>query len=119
MAKGLVSNSCNGLVIIGLGESFFLFNPLTRYLVKVLALNCMFQNGIVVKGLCYDASTNDYKVVVRFMHHFGRSKVVVGASLKTKRWVQINFPFNVASTKAGPIANGRMHWIVNDNANNR
>ncbi|KAM7485686.1 hypothetical protein LguiA_001695 [Lonicera macranthoides] len=115
----VVSNSCNGLVIIGLGESFFMFNPLTRYFVKVLALNCMRQNGIVMIGLCYDASTNDYKVVVRFTHRFSNGRVVVVASLKTKRWVQINFPFVVASTKAGPILNGRMHWTVNERANNQ
>ncbi|KAM7488747.1 hypothetical protein LguiB_026231 [Lonicera macranthoides] len=114
----VVSNSCNGLVIIGLGESFFMFNPLTRYLVKVLALNCMRKNGNVVIGLCYNASTNDYKVVVRFTHRFGHGRVFVVASLKTKRWVQINFPFVVASTKAGPMVNGRMHWTVNERANN-
>lgn len=115
----VLSNSCNGLVIIGVGESLFLFNPMTRCLVKVLALKCLIPSCNIVAGLCYDASTNDYKVVIRFTHRFGRGKVVVVASLKTKRCVQINFPFHVASTKAGPVVNGRMHWSVQDRVNNQ
>ena len=115
--KTFVSNSCNGLVIICFGNSFFLFNPSTRYLAKVLELNYLRFNSTVVVGLCYDASTKDYKVVIRFTHHSAHVKYVVAASLKTKRWVQIDFPFNVASTKAGPIVNGRMHWTVDDKSN--
>ncbi|KAM7488746.1 hypothetical protein LguiB_026230 [Lonicera macranthoides] len=113
-----VSNPCNGLVIIGIRESFFLFNPSTRYFAKVLVLNCSSQNNIVMAGLCYDTSTNDYKVVIRFTHRFGRGRVVAVASLKTKQCVQINFPFDVASSEAGPVVNGTMHWIVNDSVNN-
>ncbi|KAM7488750.1 hypothetical protein LguiB_026234 [Lonicera macranthoides] len=112
--KTVVSNSCNGLVIIGFEESFFLFNPLTRYFVRVLKLNCMRHNSVVVAGLCYDESSNDYKVVIRFTRHLDDQKYVVVARLKTKWWVEINFPFVAASTKAGPIVNGRMHWTVND-----
>ncbi|KAM7485688.1 hypothetical protein LguiA_001697 [Lonicera macranthoides] len=114
-----VSNPCNGSVIISIRESFFLFNPLTRYFAKVLVLNCSSQNNIGMAGLCYDTSTNDYKVVIRFTHRFGRGRVVVVASLKTKRCVQINFPFDVTSTKAGPVVNGTMHWTVNDSVYNR
>lgn len=86
-----------------------MFNPSTCYLVKVLKLNCMRHNSIVVAGLCYDASSNDYKVVIRFTRHLDDRKYVVVARLKTKRWVEINFPFDVGSTKAGPTVNGRMH----------
>ncbi|KAM7485682.1 hypothetical protein LguiA_001691 [Lonicera macranthoides] len=117
--RTVISHSCNGLVIIGIHESFFLFNPLTRYFAKVLVMNCLRQNNTTVAGLCYDASTNDYKVVIRFTHRFRRDGVVVVASLKTKRCVQINFPFDVASTKAGPVVNGTMHWTVNDSVNNQ
>ncbi|KAM7485685.1 hypothetical protein LguiA_001694 [Lonicera macranthoides] len=115
----IVSNSCNGLVIIGIRESFFLFNPSTRHFAKVLVLNCSCQSNVVMAGLCYDTYTNGYKAVIRFMHRFEHGRVVVVASLKTKRCVRINFPFDVTSTKAGPVVNGMMHWTVNDSVNNR
>ncbi|KAM7485693.1 hypothetical protein LguiA_001702 [Lonicera macranthoides] len=110
--RTFVSNSCNGLVIICFGKSFFLFNPSTRYLVKVLEHNYLRHNSSVVIGLCYDASAKDYKVVIRFTHRSDFVKSVVVASLETKRWVEINFPFNAASTNAGPIVNGKLHWTV-------
>ncbi|KAM7488748.1 hypothetical protein LguiB_026232 [Lonicera macranthoides] len=116
--RTFLSNSCNGLVIICFGKSFFLFNPSTRYLVKVLELNYLRYNCVVMIGLCYDASTKDYKVVIRFTHHSDDVKYVVAASLKTKRWVEINFPFEAASVNAGPMVNGKMHWTVNEKFKN-
>ncbi|KAM7488731.1 hypothetical protein LguiB_026215 [Lonicera macranthoides] len=108
-----ISNSCHGLFIIRFGDSYFLFNPSTRYFAKVLG--CLPEFDKIV-GLCYDAYSKDYKVVVQ-PRHCGWNTVtsgVVAASLKSKRWAPVGFPFNAVSACEGPILNERLHWTVHE-----
>ncbi|KAM7488524.1 hypothetical protein LguiB_026008 [Lonicera macranthoides] len=111
-----VSNSCNGLVLIGSNESLFLFNPLTHYYQKVLTLDQLRNiNYCVTPGFCYDMSTNEYKAVLGFSHITLRhgNKFVVVASLKRKIWEEVSFsPFDVRRAKDGPLVNGWIHWTV-------
>ncbi|KAM7488733.1 hypothetical protein LguiB_026217 [Lonicera macranthoides] len=105
-----VSNSCNGLFIIRFGGSYFLFNPSTRYFAKVLSCPHEFDK---IVGLCYDAYTKDYKVV-QLLHYGTVTSVVIAASLKSKRWAPVGFPFNAASTCDGSLLNERLHWTVHE-----
>ncbi|KAM7488735.1 hypothetical protein LguiB_026219 [Lonicera macranthoides] len=98
------------VVIIRFGGSYFLFNPSTRYFAKVLSCPHEFDK---IVGLCYDAYTKDYKVV-QLLHYGTVTSVVVAASLKSKRWAPVGFPFNAASTCDGPVLNERLHWTVRE-----
>ncbi|KAM7485681.1 hypothetical protein LguiA_001690 [Lonicera macranthoides] len=118
-SETVVSNSCNGLVIIGFGESIFLFNPSTRYFAKVLC--CPHRYKYETVGLCYDATTNDYKVVLQLSQLYGAnlsSNMATPdvASLKSKQWARVHFHFrfDASSVRGGPIVNGTLHWTVED-----
>ena len=108
----IVSNSCNGLVLISFGVSVFLFNPSTRYSIKVLTLDRL--QDFAVMGLCYDAYANDYKAVVCMddeSPELGSAFVLV-ASLKSKQWIGVGFPFDACTVMEGPVVDGQMHWTV-------
>lgn len=64
MEEAVISNSCNGLVLIGFAESLFLLNSSTRYCVEVLTLDSLEDYRYTVMGLCYDVCANDYKATV-------------------------------------------------------
>ncbi|KAM7485487.1 hypothetical protein LguiA_001496 [Lonicera macranthoides] len=110
-----ITNSCDGLVLIGLDTNLFLFNPSTNYFIKVLELHRLKYDGYsVTAGFCYDYSINDYKAVLGLVHEspdYGGAFVIV-ASLRTKKWKEFRFPFDLGSADAGPVVNGRMHWTV-------
>ncbi|KAM7489193.1 hypothetical protein LguiB_026677 [Lonicera macranthoides] len=112
----VISNSCNGLVLVAFGKSLFLFNPSTRYFVKVLTLDRLEHNHYdTIVGLCYDMHANDYKAVVRFALKLPTNAClfVVATCLKTKQWTRISFPFNqVYAVRDGPEVNGLLHWTV-------
>ncbi|KAM7488526.1 hypothetical protein LguiB_026010 [Lonicera macranthoides] len=113
-----ISNSCNGLLLVRFDYSLFLFNPSTHYFVKVLTLNCLHDKDYrITMGLCYDESIDDYKAVIirlpRYMPDYN-DKLVIVASLKSKRWDEVRFPFNVRFVMLGPVVNKRLHWAVHD-----
>lgn len=56
--------SCNGLLLLALDDDFFLWNPVTNYLKKVLSFFRPLFNRFYdyVAGLCYDSSTDENKV---------------------------------------------------------
>jgi F-box interacting protein len=109
-----VSNSCNGIMLINHDNSFFLFNPATKYFQKVLQLNCyQKEESYDTKfGLYYDPAIDDYKALVLFRKNHG---VYVGglASLKGKHWTKIDSPVKLSLDVArAPVLNGRLHWVA-------
>ncbi|XP_058202757.1 F-box/kelch-repeat protein At3g23880-like [Rhododendron vialii] len=57
--------SCNGLLLLALDDDFFLWNPVTNYLKVLSFFRPLFdQFYYYVTGLCYDSSTDEYKVVM-------------------------------------------------------
>ena len=60
--------SCNGFVLVSLGTSIFLWNPATKDSEKVLTHEVLACRGkganSIMYGLCYDSSTEDYKVII-------------------------------------------------------
>ncbi|KAM7485463.1 hypothetical protein LguiA_001472 [Lonicera macranthoides] len=117
-----VTNSCDGLVLIGLDTNLFLLNPSISYFIKVLELEKLGDDCFsVTAGFCYDHSINDYKALLGLAHQspdYG-SRFVIVASLRTKCWKEFSFPFDLASADTGPVVNGRMHWTVRDPSKGR
>ncbi|XP_019192381.1 PREDICTED: F-box/kelch-repeat protein At3g23880-like [Ipomoea nil] len=123
--------SCNGLVLFSLREHILLWNPTTRCCTKVLELQRLLSSwdvldlveGLcydvpslgrndVVSGLCYVPSTGDYKAVVCFL--CDRTSVFV-ASLKSKEWRKVLFPYNTESIRDdGVNFHNTLHWRVGD-----
>ena len=96
---GHIAGSCNGLLLIILGASFFLWNPCTAYFSCVLESDKMKPPYFVTNsGICYDSSTDDYKVVIGLQNssirarEFSRGPVLV-AGLRNKGWKKLNFPY--------------------------
>ncbi|KAM7489192.1 hypothetical protein LguiB_026676 [Lonicera macranthoides] len=104
------------MVLVAFGESLFLFNPSTRYFVKVLTLDRLEHNRYdTVVGLCYDMHANDYKAVVRFALKPPACAClfVVATCLKRKQWTRISFPSTqVCAVRDGPVVNGLLHWTI-------
>ncbi|XP_027158461.1 F-box protein CPR1-like [Coffea eugenioides] len=110
--KGFIGGSCNGLLLVILGSSFYLWNPSTAYFCHVLELD--YLDGLAsvsITGLCYDSSSEDYKVVVKLklpVKNFGKSVLV--AALKDKRWKGLKFPHSGWGRGRAVLCNGILHW---------
>lgn len=109
--------SCNGLLLLALDDDFFLWNPVTNYLKKVLSFFRPLFNRFYdyVAGLCYDSSTDEYKVVTALSAKYRVSEagefVVVG-NLRSRTWTSIRFPYEVGTVNNGPTVNGYLHWFA-------
>ncbi|GFY94165.1 hypothetical protein Acr_09g0006110 [Actinidia rufa] len=108
--------SCNGLLLLQIDNDLFLWNPLTSFFKKGLSCNLLWEYGydVVVGGLCYDSSTDEYKAVMAFSEkilHFGDQFVIVG-SFKIRNWLMIDFPYRVSTVNSGPVVNGYLHWYA-------
>jgi F-box interacting protein len=118
-----LSNSCNGMILVPMEKSFFLFNPATKYFTKVLELDFYLDHRDYYKrlGLSYDASINDYRVVLLASHSspISGGRYVAQATLKGKEWTHVDFPFGLRSVEQGPFFNGRVHWITYTNLLNK
>ncbi|KAM7488523.1 hypothetical protein LguiB_026007 [Lonicera macranthoides] len=115
----IVSNSCNGLILIGFGKSLFLLNPSTSHFAKVLELDYLIGadcRTLGLCGLCYDESIKEYKVIMGYSHNHRKYSdgFYAVAGLKEKLWTVISFPLKINYTYQGPVINGRVHWIVYD-----
>ncbi|KAL3513991.1 hypothetical protein ACH5RR_026708 [Cinchona calisaya] len=104
--------SCNGLLLFGVSKCIYLWNPMTRCCKEVLQLNFLAEKfAVAASGLCFDDSTNDYKVVIA-IQNWSVIKFVLVGSIKSKEWSQINFPYAMAWSRC--YVNGRLHWIVRE-----
>ena len=113
--------SCNGFLLVSLGSSVFLWNPSTRVSVEVLKYKSLAlrYDDRVMSALCYDSSTDDYKVVIGLMDETIRGWYVCHAetpvkfcSLRKKRWAEVDFRYTLTSgSNYGPVVNGNQHWL--------
>ena len=126
----ILSNSCNGLVLVGTGEKDrFLCNPSTRSYKKNPGNFYHFRDFIKMYGLGYDPSVEAYKVImiVRSVTHsfFSRmlypnqhrsthdSTIVRVYNSRTNSWTRIQeFPYEVFFDQQGLLVNGTPHWVV-------
>ncbi|KAL3513997.1 hypothetical protein ACH5RR_026714 [Cinchona calisaya] len=107
--------SCNGLLIFSLANSIYLWNPSTRWCKEVLQIQpSPNKKFIPICGLCYDDSTDDYKLLIPFQNASGRvdENFVTVTSLRSKESRKVSFPY--ATVMRGCSANGRLHWIVQE-----
>ncbi|XP_058181505.1 F-box/kelch-repeat protein At3g23880-like [Rhododendron vialii] len=103
--------SCNGLVLVSYDQDLFLWNPSTRWCIKVLSHWCLGkyrQGSSFISGLCYDSSTGDYKAI---MVSRACNFAMVG-SFGNKTWTEIHFPYTDRILESGPTTNDRTHWLV-------
>lgn len=111
--------SCNGLLLVGVDDDLLLWNPVINYCRKVLSYERLrVHDKRIVSGLCYDSTTNEYKVVLAFdsfvlpFHQLAGESVAVVGSSQCKSWTRIPLPYNVSSLNSGPVVNGYLHWFV-------
>ncbi|KAM7485658.1 hypothetical protein LguiA_001667 [Lonicera macranthoides] len=109
---------CNGFVLIGRGRTILLWNPSTRVLKEVLRhenlLHC-YRKMYAMTGLCYDSSTNDYKVILRFVGLLG--KPFEFSSLQKRCWTKVDNDvysnyIAIWGRNKGVVVNGNQHWLV-------
>ncbi|KAM7485667.1 hypothetical protein LguiA_001676 [Lonicera macranthoides] len=110
--------SCNGFVLIGQGRTILLWNPSTRASREVLRhenlLHC-YNEMCAMTGLCYDSSTNDYKVILQFVGLPG--KPFEFSSLRKKCWTRVDDDDSsnylaILGRNKGAVVNGNQHWLV-------
>ncbi|KAM7485699.1 hypothetical protein LguiA_001708 [Lonicera macranthoides] len=114
--------SCNGFLLASLGSSVFLWNPSTRATVEVFKYKnlALCYDDHVMSALCYDSSTDDYKVVIGLMEHVqiydyvcDRLTPIKFCSLQKKCWAQVELGYVVPATRdCGPVLNGNQHWLA-------
>ncbi|XP_058181504.1 F-box/kelch-repeat protein At3g23880-like [Rhododendron vialii] len=105
--------SCNGLVLVSCDQDLFLWNPTTRWCIKVLSHwrlgKYRYQpDSSFISGLCYDSSTGDYKAVMASR----ACNVAMAGSFRNKTWTEIHFPYTNKLLESGPTVNDRTHWLV-------
>ncbi|XP_059630089.1 F-box protein CPR1-like [Cornus florida] len=112
--------SCNGLFLLcfhftaneDCSKDFVLWNPSIR---KHVMFSCPYNSIYSVSndnlyGLCFDSSTNGYKVII-LSKGFGIFVWVF--DLKTLSWKEIReFSFSISSCENGVLVNGALHWIM-------
>lgn len=112
---------CNGVLLVSLGSSVFLWNPLTRVCEEVLKYKSLSPryDEHVMSALCYDSSNDDYKVVIGLMDETSAGCYVCDAdtpvkfcSLRKKCWAEVDFHYTITSrSNYGPLVNGNQHWL--------
>ncbi|CAI9118805.1 OLC1v1020418C1 [Oldenlandia corymbosa var. corymbosa] len=120
-----VIGSCHGLVLlINEKHTKFLMNPITLEGVKIpkFSLSLDPSGHLIVHGLGYDGTNDDYKVVtlsIRFRDvssDDGRTVVDI-YSVKTKTWKRSAnshyYPLGM-SRDSGVFVNGCVHWLARD-----
>ncbi|KAM7485671.1 hypothetical protein LguiA_001680 [Lonicera macranthoides] len=78
-------------------------------------LLCCHSKMYAMSGLCYDSSTNDYKLILRFGSLPG--KPFEFSSLRKKCWTKVDNDvssnyFAIWGRNKGEVVNGNQHWPV-------
>ncbi|KAI8566176.1 hypothetical protein RHMOL_Rhmol02G0019600 [Rhododendron molle] len=113
-----IFGSCHGLLLVGIDGDFFLWNPLTTYFKKVLHYDRLIGSEFcIASGLCYDSSTDEYKVVMVLASSSYRpvvgSQFVVVGGFKSKKWTHVGCSsYSISSFNSGPTVNELLHWYV-------
>ncbi|KAL3505844.1 hypothetical protein ACH5RR_031226 [Cinchona calisaya] len=114
-----IAGSCNGLLLVVKGSSFFLWNPSTRFFRKVLELEALKRDMFrALSGICYDESSDDYKVVIAldytniYTPENCEKGYILIAGLKEKRWKEVDFRYRADPDTNAILFNGFLHWKV-------
>lgn len=120
--KAEILGSCNGLLLVGVGEkSHFLWNPSTSSKYLEISSRTHFLDFERLYGLCYDSSTDAYKMVrvvrgTSLWNHPDQFYDVTHANFyncKTKSWKKIEpFPYKLFTSAQGVLVNGNPHYVV-------
>lgn len=119
-----IAGSCNGLLLIILKTSFYLWNPWTTYFSHVLELDDLEPDYAVTNahyvitnsGICYDPCTDDYKVVIGltdtsiYTPEFKDDPILV-AGLRKRSWKKLNCPYRCQHRTAGVWLNGFLNCM--------
>lgn len=112
-----VIGSCNGLVLLGLVDSFILLNPITVQQLEVQSPTLTSKEfNYRDAGFGYDSSTDDYKIVVAtYVGPFSPDISIEIYSFKKNAWKTLkaddlnrNYPHVFVEYRC--ILNGAMHW---------
>ncbi|XLT57474.1 hypothetical protein HN873_050078 [Arachis hypogaea] len=112
-ANLLVLGSCRGFVLLHHCEPYYiiLWNPVTQSHKKISYYNAVEKKKYIIQGVGYDASNDDYVIVIAFKknqpHCF---------SLRTNSWTKIDVaprtPLITQEFKhEGLFFNGAIHWL--------
>lgn len=99
-----VLGCCNGLLLIGIDQDLFLWNPLTRHFKNVMSYKYLQDDGYeIVYGLCYNSSTDEYKGVMALVHFSSDvgGEYVVICNLRSKSATMVNFPYELSAVHSG------------------
>ncbi|GFZ14079.1 hypothetical protein Acr_24g0002690 [Actinidia rufa] len=107
-----ILGSCNGFLLVSYSRKLYLWNPLTRQCTKLLISLSWWDSHSGCTGFCYDSTTDEYKVVM------GLGSVVMVASIRSKNWVTIPYPYKEKIIYSGPVVNERLYWRVDYIDNN-
>ncbi|PSR92680.1 F-box/kelch-repeat protein [Actinidia chinensis var. chinensis] len=107
-----ILGSCNGLLLVSYSRKLYLWNPLTRQCTKLLISLSWWDSYSGCTGFCYDSTTDEYKVVM------GLGSVAMVASIRSKSWVTIPYPYKEKIIYSGPVVNERLYWRVDYIDNN-
>ncbi|KAG5532850.1 hypothetical protein RHGRI_027214 [Rhododendron griersonianum] len=92
-----IGGSCNGLVLLNSREDLFMWNPFIGCCKKVLSIEFLKQYSdssiMDVSGLCYDSSTDDYKVVIMGVRDGETGMACMVGSCRTKSWTKNCDPY--------------------------
>ncbi|KAL3628768.1 hypothetical protein CASFOL_027814 [Castilleja foliolosa] len=117
---------CNGLVCIGLGQGFVLWNPAMKLYKTVWPSKGVFESyGLKVSlGFGYDAEGDDFKVVrivwlINKINFEMRVSWVEVYSINSDSWTTIDPGFEFSELKIyrinnSAIVNGNPYWVVEE-----
>ncbi|XP_059635812.1 F-box/kelch-repeat protein At3g06240-like [Cornus florida] len=117
-----IAGSCRGLVLCykpGHRGTLYLVNPSTREVKRLPDLPLISENYAfaISRGLGYDASHDDYKVVQILSPYYSTEFITCVYSLKSKSnsWRRISdSPLSIQEDSCGLFLNGKLHWFNQD-----
>ncbi|XP_059635847.1 F-box/kelch-repeat protein At3g06240-like [Cornus florida] len=111
-----ISSSCRGLVLCDTCHGIYLVNPSTKEVIR-LPYSPFSKTHYASRGLGYDASLDDYKVVQISppSPNDGGEIITSLYSLKSNSWRKIQeFPYWIKFSHSGVFLNGNLHWFNYD-----
>ncbi|KAF7813729.1 F-box/kelch-repeat protein [Senna tora] len=106
--------SCKGFVVVHNGDHLFVWNPSTGSCKQLTSSPMTSQFVRFIHGFGYDASTDDYLLVLAG----GELRYAQFFSMKANSWKEIEGSANFSYCKAviessiGSFLNGAIHWLV-------
>ncbi|KAG5533255.1 hypothetical protein RHGRI_027453 [Rhododendron griersonianum] len=111
-----IGGLCNGLVLLNSSEDLFMWNPFAGCCKKVLLIEFLKHSIMDVSGLCYDSSTDDYKVVtwvVTWVRDGETGTACMVGSCRTKSWTKNCDPY-YKKIESSTLVDEHLHWLVTE-----